>query len=174
VLFGFPFLLEKYGSQLFPEYADLLTGISGTLAMVALISFAVTILTGFTFFIRQLMIRRSGERKSLTWDCGFADPSSRMEYTATSFGQNPVDFFRWILHPVRQIKAPKGIFPEKAGLEEEIPDGGIAGFWAYIFHAATAAADRIHRLQSGNLHFYLLVMVLTIAGMLFWAVWGGF
>ena len=174
VLFGFPFLLESVGNRVFPEAAELFTDVAGTLAMLALISFSVTVLAALTFLIRQLMIRRSGERESLTWDCGFIMPSSRMEYTATSFGQNPVDFFRWILRPVRKIIAPSGIFSGKARFDEEIPDGGIAGFWAHIFHAVAAAADRIHRLQSGNLHFYLLVMVLTIAGMLFWAVWGGF
>ncbi len=174
LMFAFPFFLEHAGTQLFPESSELFVMISGTLASVVSISFGVSVLTLVVFGIRQLLIRRSGERYSLTWDCGFAYPCSRMEYTATSFGQNPVDFFRWILRPRRKIEAPQGIFPEKARLEEEIADGGIAGFWQRIFRGISVFADRIHRLQSGNLHFYLLVMVLTIAGMLIWAVWGGF
>jgi hypothetical protein len=35
------------------------------------------------------------------------------------------------------------------------------------------AADRIHLLQSGSLHFYWLVFVLTLLGMLIFAVSGG-
>ena len=173
LMVAFPFLLLNLGCGFFPEYALLIAEVSTMLSLVVRWSIAVSALVLIIFAVRLVMIRRSGERVSGTWDCGYACPDNRMEYTATSFGQNPVDFFRWILCPKRRIEAPQGVFPEHAELEEEISDGGIAGFWQPVFKAVSGAADRIHRLQSGNLHFYLLVMVLTIIGMLIWAVWGG-
>lgn len=55
-------------------------------------------------------------------------------------------------------------------MEEEIPDGGIVCFWQPIFKLLAKVADKIHVLQSGSLHFYLLVLVLTLILMLGFAV----
>jgi NADH:ubiquinone oxidoreductase subunit 5 (subunit L)/multisubunit Na+/H+ antiporter MnhA subunit len=145
----------------------------GNISMVCMISFAVSVLTILLWTVRMLMVRRTGERISPTWDCGYARPEAKMEYTATSFSQNQVDFFRWILKPLRKITLPQGAFPEKADLEESIPDGGIEYFWQKIFSFTGKIADRIHVLQSGSLHFYLLVVVITMAVMLVCAVYGG-
>lgn len=174
LLFVFPFLFFSVCSVKFPDSClDIIIPLCINLAIVALISFALTVLAGLLLIVRRLLIARAGERVSLTWDCGYAAPDAKMEYTATSFSQNPADFFRSILRPLRRISKPCGIFPNHAEFEEEIPDGGIRSFWQYIFNAAGKLADRIHVLQSGYLHFYLLVMVLTIAGMLLCAVLGG-
>ena len=120
-----------------------------------------------------MQLTSAGERIAPTWDCGYAKPDCRMEYTGTSFSNNIVDFFRVLLRPIRKINRPQGIFPDEASLEESIPDGGISGFWKHIFNAAGKIADKVHFLQSGSLHFYLLVIVLALIAMLSIAVLRG-
>lgn len=170
VLFLIP---EGIGFFFGGEYAQHVEELSGTVSMVCMISFVISVLTMLLWFIRSLLVRRTGERISPTWDCGYSVPDARMEYTATSFSQNQVAFFRWILKPLTGISRPQGIFPKKAEFDESVPDGGIEYFWSRIFKGIGKTADRIHALQSGSLHFYLLVVVLTMAVMLVCAVYGG-
>jgi hydrogenase-4 component B len=57
--------------------------------------------------------RRQG-RKVLTWDCGYAQPTGRMQYTASSFAQSLVMLFGWVLKPDVHADPGKGNFPAKA------------------------------------------------------------
>jgi formate hydrogenlyase subunit 3/multisubunit Na+/H+ antiporter MnhD subunit len=173
LLLTLPLLLDYAAQNIFAEYDFAITPLALQCAKVALICFALTVITLGVFALRQMLIRKNGQRVSLTWDCGYSVPSAKMQYTATSFSQNPVDFFRLLLHPERKIEKPQGIFPEKAALEESVDDGGIRCFWRKIFRVTGKFAEKTHALQSGSLHFYLLVMVLTLIGMLFFAVTGG-
>ena len=63
---------------------------------------------------------------------------------------------------------PEGLFPVDAEYHCETGDPVERGFWRPLFLLAGKAADRIHRFQSGYLHFYLLVMVLAMLAMLGW------
>lgn len=181
ILFIFSCLLLVFSPQLVeyavvlmvPEYWAAALKITGKLQMVVAFSIIGTGLTVLLLIIRIILTRRYGERHSATWDCGYALPTARMEYTGTSFSQCLVDFFGAVLHPVRRIVRPQGVFPEKAALTEEVADGGIARFWKPLFRICNRAADRVHALQSGSLHFYLLVLVLTMMGMLVGAVLSG-
>lgn len=173
VLFTLPLILNYAAENIFTGYDFVILPLALSSAKAAFICFALTILTLGIFALRQIRIRKYGQRISPTWDCGYAAPDAKMQYTATSFAQNPVDFFRLLLHPERKIVRPQGIFPGKASLEENIEDAGIRCFWQKIFHAAGKIAEKTHSLQSGSLHFYLLVMVVTLIGMLLFAVTQG-
>ena len=96
-----------------------------------------------------------------------------MEYTATSFSRSMVDFFGFLLHPQRKIVPVRDIFPVDASVEENVADGGTARFWKPLFAFFNRIADKIHFLQSGSLHFYLLILVITLLIMLGWAVMRG-
>ncbi|MBO5668396.1 MAG: hypothetical protein J6S43_04650 [Lentisphaeria bacterium] len=165
-LFLIPAAVTYASETCFAADARTVKFLSGLTAAVSMISLAATVITAAIFIIRCRIISRCGERISPTWDCGFARPDAKMEYTATSFSQNPVDFFRLLIRPVRRIVPPSGIFSGKAEFSESINDPATSGFWEKIFRFTGKVADRIHFLQSGNLHFYLLVVVITLAGML--------
>jgi hydrogenase-4 component B len=46
-----------------------------------------------------LRVRRTGVERALTWDCGYALPTARMQYTAGSFAATITEWFGWILRP---------------------------------------------------------------------------
>ena len=125
-----------------------------------LVLFSVVLLW-FRFRFLSKNVRTAG-----TWDCGFAGPTARMEYTGTAFTQPLTDLFGFLLHPLKKITLPQGLFPERASLEEEVPDGGERILWRPLFGGFAKVAEKLHFLQSGYLHFYLLVVVTALLIML--------
>jgi len=103
--------------------------------------------------------------RTVTWDCGYAAPSPRMQYTSSSFAAGLVGLFRWALRP--QLEAPHfgaGPFPLPAGLHTELPDPVLdrltlpAARW--LVHASTW----FRWVQRGRVHsyvFYILVAILV-------------
>jgi len=118
-----------------------------------------------------LLRRRAGkdDRAVGTWDCGYARPTSRMEYTGSALVQPLADQFGGVLGLERQKKSPQGLFPTSASLVVTDRDLGRRVWWNPLFRGFSALSERIHRFQSGYLHVYMLIMVLALALMLAWA-----
>jgi hydrogenase-4 component B len=68
-----------------------------------------------------------------TWGCGFALPSARMQYTASSFAWPLILSFRQLLWPGRRTVAPAGSFPAHAELETHTPDLAEHDVFAPLF-----------------------------------------
>jgi formate hydrogenlyase subunit 3/multisubunit Na+/H+ antiporter MnhD subunit len=66
--------------------------------------------------------RRRGAVQTVTWDCGYAFPSPRMQYTASSFAQPVLAFFGSVLRLRKSSSAAAGFFPEHASFRTEMPD----------------------------------------------------
>ena len=135
------------------------------LAYNGLAAFAILILVMVLLWLRLNFCRR-GDRAGVTWDCGYVQPTARMQYTATAFVQPLADMFNGILKQKKNIVKPSGIFPERASIEVAAPDGGSRWLWGPLFKLANNISNRVKRLQSGLLHVYILIMVLAIVLML--------
>src|SRR5262249_54491821 len=57
-----------------------------------------------------------------TWDCGYAAPSARMQYTASSFAASIVRLFGWALRPSVHAVRLQAPFPAAARFESHVPD----------------------------------------------------
>ena len=55
--------------------------------------------------------RQNGVRRAVTWDCGYAAPTARMQYTAGSFAGIITEWFAWILRPQRHVEPVLETFP---------------------------------------------------------------
>ena len=53
----------------------------------------------------------AASQRALTWDCGYAAPTARMQYTAGSFAGIITEWFAWILRPERHEQRPERSFP---------------------------------------------------------------
>lgn len=169
-LFLIPEAIAYAGQNIFPSYPEIIESLAARVVAVVILCAVSTVAAAVIFIIRSRITAGHGERISPTWDCGYAKPDAKMEYTGTSLSQNPVDFFRAIIRPARKISPPSGIFPDKADFSETVDDTVLSGFWAKIFRWLGKVADRIHFLQSGSLHFYLLAAVIALIGMLIYSV----
>src|SRR4029453_6210860 len=67
-------------------------------------------------------LRCNGVTRQVTWDCGYAAPSPRMQYTAGSFASIITEWFAWILRPEKDVHAPDGLFPSQASRAEHTPE----------------------------------------------------
>jgi hydrogenase-4 component B len=101
-----------------------------------------------------------------TWDCGYAAPSARMQYTASSFAQMLVELLGWALRP--SVRAPRirGPFPRPARFRSHIPDAVLDLAVLPGFSLAGRFFERLRPIQRGSIHLYLLYILGTLLTLL--------
>lgn len=133
------------------------------LSIVAVILIALLAIGTFGLLRR---VRRSPS--FITWDCGYAAPSARMQYSSSSFAQWLVDLFAWALRP--RVHPPKidVLFPPDTDFESHVEDtvleeavNPLTRFLAWLFGLS-------RYLQQGSLQAYLLYILIVVIGLLLW------
>jgi hydrogenase-4 component B len=118
-------------------------------------------------------VKRNGLVRAVTWDCGYARPSARMQYTAGSFAAIITSWFAWILRPRRHVHPPMTLFSARATFEEHTPETVLA----FVVQPGSAlvmrAAGAARRLQHGRLQAYVLYVLIGVVGLALLAVVGG-
>lgn len=119
-----------------------------------------------------------GFRTGPTWDCGYAAPTSRMQYTGRSFGEWLGErFLPRTLGPSVRRQAPRGFFPALARFSASTPDPFDARLYAPAFSAWADRLSRFRWLQQGRIGIYLLYILVALVVLLFWSAvrgrWGG-
>lgn len=104
-----------------------------------------------------------------TWDCGYAAPSPRMQYTASSFAQSLVDLLSWALRPDTHRPAVAQPFPATADFHAHVPDTVLDRTLRPAFALAGRLAGRLRPLQQGSVHLYLLYILLAVVVLLLWS-----
>lgn len=161
--FAAPFLVGKFLSGKLNSMVMMPLVYNGVFAL--LLCWLVLLM----IWMRKIRSKKQPDAENLTWDCGFAEPTARMQYTATAFIQPLADLFNGVLHQKKSIVPVQGYFPKEAEFTTETPDGGSRWLWEPLFKAASFVSDKVKRLQSGFLHIYILIMVLAILLMLAWS-----
>lgn len=94
---------------------------AGRLTALAAVAAGMAVLLAL---LRRAALRPAGGAAPsvATWGCGYALPSARMQYTASSFAWPLILSFRQLLWPSRRTIAPAGAFPAHAALETHTPD----------------------------------------------------
>ena len=118
-------------------------------------------------------VKQNGIRRAGTWDCGYAAPVPRMQYTAGSFAGIITGWFDWILRPVRHAHLPKDNFPARADFAEHTPETVLER----VIEPAGSLVQRlslaVRRLQDGRVQAYILYLLLGLAALAILAVMGG-
>ena len=104
----------------------------------------------------------------MTWDCGYAAPTARMQYTASSFAPPLLGFFRLILRPDSRMQAPQGLFPAEASLHTRVEDIFERHVFTPAFRLVRSLALRLRWLQQGRIQLYVLYIAMTILVLLVW------
>ena len=114
--------------------------------------------------------RGGSARRGLTWDCGYATPAARMQYTGGSMAGVAAGWFDWALQPELRQQRPRGQFPASAFRRERIPETVLEKILGPVSAAIRQLAAVARRLQHGRLQFYLLYVVIGLAalGLLVW------
>jgi hydrogenase-4 component B len=118
-------------------------------------------------------VKRNGVSRAVTWDCGYAAPTPRMQYTAGSFAAIIIGWFAWILRPERHAHLPKGIFPSHADFEEHTPETVLEGVIEPASSLVMRVSTMVRRLQHGRVQSYIFYLLLGLAALAILAVMGG-
>jgi hypothetical protein len=105
-----------------------------------------------------------------TWACGFATPTSRMQYTGSSFAELLVHRFRWVFFPMMRVVPPAGLFPRGASFDSHVPDTVLDIAIIPLLRSATSWADRLRARVSGRVQTQVLYTVAGLVGLLAWLV----
>jgi len=137
----------------------------------AQVTLAIIILAAAVWLWRKS--RDNGLRRGLTWDCAYAVPTARMQYTSASFAGIVAGWFRWLMLPERTVHRPHGYFPASAIRLERVPETVLERVLAPVGNLVMHASHTALRLQHGRLQFYILYVVAGLIGIGLLVLWGG-
>jgi hydrogenase-4 component B len=116
---------------------------------------------------------RGSVKRAVTWDCGYAAPSARMQYTAGSFAGIITEWFSWILCPERHECRPDAVFPVKAAFAEHTPETVLERVVEPVGRIVLGLSQMTRKLQHGRVQAYIVYLIVGIAALAALVLWGG-
>ena len=141
------------------------------LAGLGLAQLGLAVLAGAAVLALWRKTRANGVSRAVTWDCGYAAPTPRMQYTSGSFSGIPEGWFAWLLRPEVRLRRPSVPWPAKASRSERAPETVLERLVAPSVGLVLRLALAARGLQHGRVQAYILYVVsgLIWLGILVWA-----
>jgi len=154
-----------------PEWAN--AAPPAPLFTVGAFHIAVVVLATFAALGLWSRVKRNGLSRGPTWDCGYAAPTPRMQYTAGSFAGIITNWFGWILRPQRHAHPPQGPFPSRTHFDEHTPETVLEHVVEPAGSVVMRLSTAVRRLQHGRLQAYILYLLIGLAALALLALMGG-
>lgn len=105
-------------------------------------------------------------RRSVTWDCGYAQPAARIQYSGSSFTDSAARLFDWALR--RKVEWPRveGLFPARTAFRTEVSDPVLDRLLVPASRLAVRGTGWIRRFQQGLTHRYVLYVLIALVALL--------
>jgi hydrogenase-4 component B len=97
-----------------------------------------------------------------TWDCGYARPTARMQYTGTSFGQMVVDLFMWALFPRTARIRLRQLFPPTSLFTRAVPDAVLDRVLVPGFSTVRRAIVSLRMLHQNSVRSYMVYLLVIL------------
>jgi hydrogenase-4 component B len=138
----------------------------GALTCVNGILLLLLLLVSYTVLkrVRSLPVSRGG-----TWDCGYLAPSPRMQYTASSFAEMLTRLNAMFLRGSWHNPKIKGVFPAPSHFSSHVPEAMLEYVYLPLLMKFQTLVAPLRRLQHGQLHLYVLYILITLVVLLFWS-----
>jgi hydrogenase-4 component B len=117
--------------------------------------------------------RGNGLRRGATWDCGYAQPTARMQYTSGALAGIATGWFAWLLRPERVARRPRGLLPAGAHHFERVPETVLERVLAPVAGWVMRLSGAARRLQHGRLSAYILYVVAGLLALSLLVLMGG-
>jgi len=108
-------------------------------------------------------VNRLGLARSVTWDCGYARPTARMQYSAASFAATITEWFAWILRPVVHEVRPEGVLAVRASHAAHTPETVLERVVEPAGGVVMLVSTAVRRRQHGRVQSYLFYLLLGVA-----------
>jgi hydrogenase-4 component B len=150
-----------------PEMRLRPTGDLAPLSMVAAVYVPLIVLTVAAGWWLARRVRGSPAAVG-TWDCGYAAPNPRMQYTSSSFAQMLVTLFAWALRP--DVKRPEisGPFPGACEFHTDVRDTVLDRLLVPSVERVDEQRRWLTWMQRGSAHAYILYILATLVVLLIW------
>jgi hydrogenase-4 component B len=143
------------------------------LTTLGIVHVALALMAALAVAVLGWLVRRNGLARAVTWDCGYAAPSARMQYTAGSFAGIITGWFAWILRPRTHAQPVVGLFPKRASLDQHTPETVLEDVVEPAGSMVMRLSTAVRRLQHGRMSAYILYLLAGVAALALLAVWGG-
>jgi hydrogenase-4 component B len=145
-----------------------LFAVSGYLKSFTYGALAILALIGLIALLRVRLLSGRKVKAAPVWDCGYAAPNARMQYTASSFAQPLIDFFDIFHRGRKRFRPPQGYFPRTASFETETLDTSQEAVYRPIFEMIERILSKMRVMQHGRIQLYVLYIVLTLIVLFLW------
>ncbi|MFA7257516.1 MAG: hypothetical protein WC047_08090, partial [Kiritimatiellales bacterium] len=144
-----------------------------TLTPLTAITIAGTAFVVISFVLYRWLSRKiqwSSAPHMITWSCGYARPTERMQYTASSFAQMLTGLFRFVLRPKIHEPQIRSVFAQPSRFEshqdEPVLDQKLLPAARFITHLF----GKVRPLQRGLAQQYLIYVAITVIALLIWTL----
>ena len=129
---------------------------------ISILAVGLFLAGGVFWLLRRLALRRVPVRAGETWGCGYPVPTSRMQYTASSFAAPLAAVFGGLAG----VEEHRGATVYHSVPADPVLERGLAPLWARVERLAL----RLRPMQQGRLHVYLIYVVVTVVALLVYFV----
>jgi formate hydrogenlyase subunit 3/multisubunit Na+/H+ antiporter MnhD subunit len=148
-----------------PDMAD------GALLALSALSAALFALVAVIVVVRRRLLARRSVTAAGTWDCGYAEPSARMQYTASSFAQPLVSYFNLVLGVEEKKAVLSGYFPRKESFGTVSRDLFVERLFTPLMSRLSGLLGNVRGIQEGHVQLYIAYIAATLVILLFLEVW---
>ncbi len=114
---------------------------------------------------------RAGSYRAVgTWDCGYAAPTARMQYTASSLAGILVGLLGRVLRPAVHRPRLDGLFPRSADFESHTPEVVLDRLVAPALRRLERLVGRLRFLRAVRPQVYILYIFVAVVGLFLWLV----
>ncbi len=152
----------------------LLPGVNGTermseaLRSISLVSLIFPALILTVAAARRLLLSGRTVRTAEIWGCGYSHPTSRMQYTASSYSLPVLNLFRNFVSLRRITRSSGGPFQERIIVRSEMTDSFTRCLYGPLFRALHRLSGWLSRIQHGRNQLYVLYMAAALLFLLLW------
>ena len=151
--------------------ADAAGSAGASAARVSLVAAALLALAGAALLVRRRRLAVHAAPPPVeTWGCGFAAPTPRMQYTASSFAELLLQRFSWAMFPRGGATPPEGPFPRGGAFHTHVPDTVLDLCLAPAARGYAWLATRARLLYLSRIHVQMLLVLATLLAALAWSV----
>jgi len=145
-----------------------LTGTVSSLSYIVITALLFYFILLSLFIARRGLLRKREIRQVVTWDCGYARPEARMQYTASSFAQPIVDFFKGILRTRKSVHKINEYFPKDFSYQTKTTDLFRETVFKPVVNVVYRLAEELTFIQHGKLQIYILYILATLIVLFIW------
>ena len=150
--------------------STILGSAASPLAWIVIASIVLAILTLLLVLLRRGLLSAHRPEHSVTWDCGYIQPTERMQYTASSFAQPLTHFFDSVLRMRCRHAHLEGFFPKGTSFSTETLDVFQNELYEPFFDRTVRILAWFRKAQHGRVQLYVLYIALTLLALLIFGI----